>query len=128
MKSNFEPSNSGPSLKFLVYPLSIKAVQNNCNCCTHSLSLATSRLTHKKDAAGAKDALTRWGKSRFLVVVHIALCIYDMLCCSCKDLLSAESERATPSTQLRDQLPEESYSTGHLLELASALFPAKFSL
>ena len=50
-------------------------------------------------------ALKRWGKSRFLAVVRIVWCIYDLHCCSCKDLLPAESQRATPSTPCRELLP-----------------------
>ena len=64
----------------------IKAVQYNSKRCTHGLSLATSKMTNKNDAGGAKHALTRWGKSRFLCVLRIVSCIYDSHCCSCKDL------------------------------------------
>jgi hypothetical protein len=90
----------------------IKAVQYNSKRCTHGLSLATSKMTNKNDAGGAKHALTRWGKSRFLCVLRIVSCIYDSHCCSCKDLLGG--------TPCREVLPAkknsaERYSLSPLL-------------
>ena len=88
-------------------------MQYNSKRCTHGLSLATSKLTNKKDAGGAKHAVTRWGNSRFLCVMRIVSCIYDSHCCSCKDQSPAENNYGDKSLQ-RENISAESYSLSPL--------------
>jgi hypothetical protein len=64
-------------------------------------------------------ALKRWGKSRFLAVVRIVWCIYDLHCCSCKDLRPAEIYSL--NSLQRELLSAESYSLLCLAATATRL-------